>query len=171
MALAVLIALGGCKRLDMYQQPRSAVWDRSNFFADGKIMRPPVPGTVPRELPDAAVPEPKVVTEAMLARGHERFDIYCAPCHGRAGDGTGMIVQRGFPHPPSLHAERLIKAKASLFYDTITHGHGAMYSYADRVSSPDRWAIVAYIRALQLSQAAPASMLSDADTARLQGAP
>ena len=91
------------------------------------------------------------VTLALLERGQQRFDIYCAPCHGRMGDGHGMIVQRGFPQPPSYYIERLREARSQHFYDVITHGYGAMYPYAARVEPADRWAIIAYIRALQAS--------------------
>lgn len=96
-------------------------------------------------------PGPPPVTQALLERGQERFDIYCAPCHGRFGDGDGIIVQRGFPSPPSYYSAALREAPNQLFYDTITHGYGAMFSYADRIEPADRWAIVAYIRALQAS--------------------
>lgn len=95
---------------------------------------------------------PYPVTEAILRRGRNRFDIYCSPCHGRAGYGTGIIVQRGLQRPPSLHTDRLRSAPPSHFYDAMTNGFGAMYSYASRVSPADRWAIAAYIQALQLSQ-------------------
>ncbi|HET7411136.1 MAG TPA: cytochrome c, partial [Pararhizobium sp.] len=95
---------------------------------------------------------PPKVTEALLKRGHQRFDIYCSPCHGLAGYGDGMVVQRGFPHPPSFHSARLRAAPASHLFDVITKGYGVMYSYASRVPPHDRWAIIAYIRALQLSQ-------------------
>ena len=91
---------------------------------------------------------------ALLEHGQERFEIYCAPCHSRVGDGQGMIVQRGFPAPPSYYIERLRKAPIEHFYDVITNGYGAMYSYADRVAPEDRWAITAYIRALQASSSA-----------------
>ncbi len=90
--------------------------------------------------------------QALLARGRERFDIYCSVCHGRAGDGDGMIVRRGFRRPPSYHTDRLRQAPAGHFYDVVTSGFGAMPSYASRIDVADRWAIVAYIRALQLSQ-------------------
>jgi mono/diheme cytochrome c family protein len=109
------------------------------------------------------------MTAALLARGRERYGIYCAVCHDLAGYGQGIVPSRGFPHPPSYHIDRLRKAPASYFVDVITHGHGAMYSYADRVSPADRWAIAAYIRALQLSQDAPAAALTDAERARLGG--
>lgn len=94
----------------------------------------------------------KPTTLRTLRRGQERFNVYCSPCHGRAGDGNGMIVQRGFPRPPSLHTEALRLAPIDHFYGVITHGYGVMYSYADRVPPRDRWAIAAYIRALQLSR-------------------
>ena len=100
-----------------------------------------------------AIPYP--VTMALLARGRERFEIYCVPCHSPLGDGDGLVARRGFPHPPSYHIERLRRAPDRHFYDVMTDGYGIMYSYADRITPQDRWAIVAYIRALQLSQDAP----------------
>lgn len=110
---------------------------------------------------------PLPITPALLDRGRERFNIYCAPCHSMAGDGDGMIARRGFPSPPSYHTDRLRNAADSHFYQVITNGYGVMYSYADRIAPQDRWAIVAYIRALQLSQHAPASLLSDDDREKL----
>ncbi|HEX7369490.1 MAG TPA: cytochrome c [Rhodanobacteraceae bacterium] len=110
---------------------------------------------------------PLPITPALLARGQQRFNIYCAPCHSRAGDGDGMIAERGFPHPPSYHTPALRNAPDSHFYKVITDGYGVMYSYADRVSPHDRWAIVAYIRALQLSQHAPRADLSAQDLQKL----
>jgi mono/diheme cytochrome c family protein len=112
-------------------------------------------------------PNPLPITPKLLARGQQRFDIYCAPCHSRAGDGDGMIARRGFPHPPSYHTAALRNAPDSHFYKVITHGYGVMYPYADRISPHDRWAIVAYIRALQLSQHAPKSDLSAEDLQKL----
>lgn len=100
------------------------------------------------------------VTLALLERGQERFHIYCTPCHSELGDGQGMIVQRGFPPPPSYHIARLREAPVQHFYDVITQGHGAMYSFANRVQPTDRWAIAAYIRALQRSQNASVTDLS-----------
>ncbi len=114
---------------------------------------------------------PLPITMKLLERGRQRFDVYCAPCHSRAGDGDGMIARRGFPHPPSYHTAALRNAPDSHFYKVITNGYGVMYSYADRVSPHDRWAIVAYIRALQLSQHAPKSDLSAQDLARLPPLP
>jgi mono/diheme cytochrome c family protein len=109
------------------------------------------------------------VTRALLVRGQERYQIYCLPCHSPLGDGDGPIVRRGFPHPPSYHEQRLRDAPDRHFFDVITNGYGIMYSYADRVSPQDRWAIVAYIRALQLSQRAqyaslPPALQSKVDT-------
>lgn len=100
----------------------------------------------------AAATNPPSATPQLLARGQERFGIFCSPCHGLDGGADGIIVARGFPRPPSFHSPALRTAPAQLFFDTITSGYGAMYSYADRVPPSDRWAIIAYIRALQLSQ-------------------
>jgi mono/diheme cytochrome c family protein len=166
--LLALLALAGCKREDMYTQQVSRTWDRNAFFGNDTSMRDPVAGTVARHAPALSAAPPTVIDAALLARGQERFDIFCSACHGRAGDGEGMIVQRGFPHPPSLVAGKLRTAPARLFYDTITNGYGAMYSFATRVPPADRWAIAAYIRALQLSQDAVASALPDQDRARLE---
>jgi mono/diheme cytochrome c family protein len=120
---------------------------------------------VPDKEPVYANPLP--ITAALLDRGRERFNIYCAPCHSMAGDGDGMIARRGFPSPPSYHTDRLRNAADSHFYQVITNGYGVMYPYADRIAPRDRWAIVAYIRALQLSQHAPASLLSADDREKL----
>jgi mono/diheme cytochrome c family protein len=120
-----------------------------------KVYAPDVgPAAVPEdtvEFRQHPVPAPPV-TLALLERGQERFRIYCTPCHSELGDGNGMIVQRGFPPPPSYHIARLREAPVQHFYDVITNGHGAMYSFANRVQPRDRWAIAAYIRALQRSQ-------------------
>lgn len=173
--LALLLFLGGCEKLvrNMYDQPRYQPLQPSPLFPDGSSSRPVVPNTVAhtsgnlagtssgrvgaeeerrRVQAERAQHMPYPITLALLKRGRERFDIYCAPCHSPVGDGDGMIARRGFPHPPSYHIERLRAAPDRHFYDVITHGHGIMYSYADRVTPEDRWAIVAYIRALQLSQ-------------------
>jgi mono/diheme cytochrome c family protein len=161
----------GCHR-DMYEQPYKRPLEPSPLFADGNSARPLESNTVPREDPAHLGPEqtgwqdrqlvldiPVPITPALLARGQERFGIYCAVCHGADGYGQGMIVQRGFPEPPSFHTDRLRQAPAGHFFDVITRGYGVMYPYASRVSPADRWAITAYIRALQLSQHAPAAAL------------
>lgn len=152
LALLALAALVSCDR--MANQPKrlpyelplnaNANWAKANWPAE------PPAGIVARDQ-HFAEPAPPFVTMALLQRGQQRFNIYCAPCHGRTGEGDGMIVQRGFPHPPSYFSDRLVHAPNQLFYDVITHGYGAMYSYANRVAPADRWAIVAYIRALQAS--------------------
>ncbi len=167
LALALPLALAGCKREDMYTQNSYRTWDRSTFFKNGMSMRQPVAGTVARDAPSPPAAEPATIDAALLDRGHERFGIFCTPCHGRAGNGEGMIVQRGFPHPPSFVEGRLRTAKAQVFWDAITNGHGAMYSYADRVAPADRWAIIAYVRALQLSQNADPGSLPESDRAQL----
>lgn len=184
LLLAVLaIFAGGC-RMDMQDQPRLEPNAPSAFFSDGRADRPLVEGAVPRgrfaeDLSfetglDAAgeplVDLPQKVDLALLARGQERFDIYCSPCHGRIGDGNGMIVQRGYRRPASFHEERLRAAPVGTFFDAITRGFGVMPSYAAQIPVDDRWAIVAYVRALQLSQHFPASELSPAERARLVAA-
>jgi mono/diheme cytochrome c family protein len=116
----------------------------------------PVTNTIARD-DRGQPPSPPPVTMALLERGQQRFDINCSPCHGRTGEGDGMIVQRGFPRPPSYFSEKLRDAPNQHFYDVITHGYGVMYPYADRVEPADRWAITAYIRALQASAGASLS--------------
>lgn len=163
LTLAAL-AMAGCRQ-DMHDQPKAKTLTQSDFFADGRSARPIVAGTVARgELRlDEHLYTGKVngrhadtfpfpITAEVLDRGQERFNIYCAPCHSRLGDGTGMIVRRGFRQPSSYHVERLRKAPPGYFFDVITNGFGTMFDYADRIAPEDRWAIVAYIRALQLSQ-------------------
>jgi hypothetical protein len=158
------VFLAGC-RVDMHIQPKVKTDSESGFFQDGRGDRPEIPDTVPRghmhtdELLYTgkingvdADQFPFPVTAEVLNRGQKRFNIYCTPCHDYTGSGKGMIVQRGFPAPPSYHTDKLRNAPAGHFFDVITNGHGAMYSYAARVAPRDRWAIVAYIRALQLSQ-------------------
>ena len=139
--------------------------EASQFFQDGRGDRPEIPDTVARghmrtdellytgRVNGVAMDQfPFPVTRAVLERGRARFNIYCSPCHDYTGSGRGMIVQRGFPPPPSYHIERLRQAPAGHFFEVMTNGYGAMYSYAGRITPEDRWAIVAYIRALQLSQ-------------------
>ena len=144
------LALAGCD--NMANQPRMKPYEVPYGSRIDWPMKP-VPNTVARD--DAAnPPAPPPVSMALLERGQQRFNINCSPCHGRFGDGNGMIVQRGFPHPPSYYSEKLRNASNQHFYDVITHGYGVMYPYADRVEPADRWAIVAYIRALQASASA-----------------
>lgn len=166
VGVTALLLLAGC-RSDMQQQPYYRPLRESDFFADKRSARPLVEGTVARgDLradtyfytgkigKDDGDYMPFPVTEQVLARGQQRFNIYCSPCHGEAGDGNGMIVQRGLKRPPSYHNERLRKAPIGYFFDVMTNGFGAMLDYSQQVTPEDRWAIAAYIRALQLSQGA-----------------
>ena len=168
--MVLLLALATCRREDMFAQQKAVGWGTFFGLRQHVTMQIPVAGTIARDAPDAPVAQPQKITMEMLSRGQQQFDINCLPCHGRSGDGEGMIVQRGFPKPPPLFSDALIKAKAEHFYDVITHGHGVMYSYADQVLPADRWAITAYIRALQRSQHAQVADLSDGDRQHLQEA-
>ena len=138
---------------NMVQQSRYDEYEESPLFADGKAMQHPPGHTVARDTPQRRSEEMRPeLTLSQLERGRERFGIYCTPCHARDGSGQGIVPQRGFPYPPDLRLARLRAAPASHFYDVITNGYGVMYSYADRVPPLDRWAIAAYIRALQKVQ-------------------
>ena len=153
--LLALLTLAACRQnLSMSDQPKGDEWERSDLFRNGRVVQEPPAGTVAREADtrDLAAQRPPM-SPALVRRGQQRFDIFCSACHGYAGEGDGMVVQRGFPHPPSFHEPRLIAAPDQHFVDVITNGHGVMYSYADRVPVADRWAITAYIRALQKSRA------------------
>ena len=186
---ATTVMLSGC-RIDMHVQPRQNPLSRSDFFSDQRSARPPVEGTVARGQlyedsyfytgkvganPGDAMPFP--VTKEVLERGRERYNIYCAPCHSRVGDGNGFIPSRGFPRkPPSYHIERLQKAPLGYFYDVISNGFGIMPDYAAQIPPRDRWNIVAYIRALQLSQNAttadvPAGQLVPSEAPSFRGDP
>lgn len=160
-ALLLLCTLLAACSQEMRDQPKIEPYEANGRFEHQQSARPPVPGTVARGTLHPPRPEwlPVKVTPALLQRGQERFDIFCSVCHGRTGYGDGMIVQRGFPQPPSYHSERLRTVSDGYIFDVITHGYGVMYAYAARVPVADRWAIVAYIRALQLSQHAPATLL------------
>jgi mono/diheme cytochrome c family protein len=146
-AAGLLAALAACD--NMANQPKLKPYELPYGSQIDWPVKPPA-HTVARDEP-LDPPSPPPVTMALLERGRERFDINCAPCHGRTGEGDGMIVQRGFPHPPSYFTAALRNAPNQHFYDVIAHGYGVMYPYADRVEPADRWAIVAYIRALQAS--------------------
>jgi mono/diheme cytochrome c family protein len=170
LALAVggVLDLSACQPF-MTDQPRFTALQANPFFSNGMASRPLVPDTVARDQLNAdpvfytgktadgelVQDIPAEVDAQLLQRGKQRFEIYCAPCHGLVGDGNGIVVQRGFPSPPSYHEDRLRNAPAGHFFDVITNGFGRMYDYSDRVAPADRWAIVAYIRALQLSQDSP----------------
>jgi mono/diheme cytochrome c family protein len=153
----------------MEDMPRYEPYEASPIFDDGASARPRLPGTVAREDDVAPTPEeiPVAVDLALLQRGRERFDIFCSPCHSVIGDGDGMVVRRGFPRPPSFHQDALRRAPDRHLYDVISTGYGAMHPYADRVPPADRWAIVAYVRALQLSQHANVADLPPALAVKL----
>ncbi len=150
----LLAALGGCGDHSMSQQNRYGTFSKAPLFRDGTEAQSLPNGTVAQgDLARARqITTPPAVDMALLSRGRERYDIYCSPCHGLSGHGDGMIVQRGFPAPPSYHSARLRAADARHIFDVITNGYGTMYSYAARIEPRDRWAIIAYIRALQQSQ-------------------
>jgi len=181
MALVLpIMVLAGCRQ-DMHDQPRYEALERSQFFPDGRSARLPVQGTVARgHLKEDQVfytgkqdgklvqAMPVNVDRQLLARGRERFNIYCSPCHGTSGMGNGMIVQRGFRSPPAFHTDRLRQAPAGHYFDVITNGFGAMYSYASRVEPRDRWAIIAYIRALQVSQTATLADVPEKERTELE---
>ena len=178
--VAVALAVAGCRQ-DMHDAPRYEPLEASTFFANGQASRALVANTVARGLlrEDTHLNEGKVngqlattfpmpVTADVMARGHERFNVFCSPCHGKTGSGNGMVVQRGFRAPPSYHEDRLRNAPVGYFFDVMTTGFGAMQDYSSQVPVADRWAIAAYIRALQLSQRAtvadvPASRRADLD--------
>jgi Cytochrome C oxidase, cbb3-type, subunit III len=168
MLAGFALAVTACTQ-QMAQQPSYRPFQPSELFPDGTSARARPVDTVARgQLRDDvllftgkdpsgqdATEFPFPITRAVLERGRQRFEIYCTPCHGYVGDGDGMVVQRGFTPPPSYHSDRLRQAPVGHFFDVMTNGFGSMPSYATQVSVPDRWAIAAYIRALQLSQAAP----------------
>ncbi len=163
LAALCLLLLGGCQytlRQDMANQPRENPLSPSKFFADGRSARPIVDETVSRGslegdalfVPKDSNAFPLPVNAALLERGRERYGIFCTPCHGIQGDGNGIAAVRGMKHPPSYHQERLRQEPNGYYYDVITNGFGAMYPYAAQIPPKDRWAIIAYVRALQLSR-------------------
>jgi len=169
LALIALVVLVACRQ-KMANQPRYDPFEPSDFFTDGMAARPRVAGTVARgeyivndfyltgksggQVTDGF---PIPITAEIVERGNERFNIYCTPCHGRLGDGNGMIPSRGFRRPPSFHTQTLRQQPTGHFFDVMTNGFGSMPSYRTMIPTQDRWAIVAYIRALQLSQNATAA--------------
>jgi mono/diheme cytochrome c family protein len=182
--LALLLLVAGCRQ-DMHNQPKLIPQRGSDLFADHRGARPQVLNTVARGQLHAdsyfytgvvqgangyreeqnLMPFP--VTMEVLKRGQERFNIYCTPCHDRTGGGNGMVVQRGYRQPPSFHIDRLRQADAGHFFDVMTNGFGAMPDYKTQIDARDRWAIVAYIRALQLSQHAATADVPGGDPAKL----
>jgi mono/diheme cytochrome c family protein len=194
-AATALVLVGGCERVarDMYDQPKLKTNATSPLFVDGEASRPPPPDSLPAavgaaaahssgrrgdgalaalEAAERATSLPPVVDAGLLARGHERYAIYCVPCHSVVGDGDGMVVRRGFPAPPSYAIARLRDAPDRHFYDVIGHGYGVMSPYGDRIDAVDRWAIVAHIRHLQrdvLTLPAPAASAAAARVTAIRG--
>lgn len=187
-AVRVLATFGlatalGCHP-EMRDQPRAEPLETSDFFADGMASRPRVAGTVARGHLDEdqvlvtgrsgdrfAETFPLPVTRDVLVRGRQRYNIYCSPCHGQVGDGLGMVVRRGFKQPPSFHIDRLRRAPPGYLFDVMTNGFATMPSYASQVPPADRWAITAYLRALQLSQNANLADVPAAERGRLEQEP
>ena len=182
-ALFLLALLGplGCRQ-DMHNQPKYQPFEESTFFDDLRSSRPLVAGVVARGHLDedqafftgatASGPvtdNPLGLGRDVLLRGQERYNIYCSPCHDRVGTGTGMIVQRGYKQPPTFHDDRLRSVPDGYIFQVITNGFGVMPTYAPQVPARDRWAIIAYIRALQLSQHAALADVPDAEQAKLGG--
>jgi hypothetical protein len=180
MVLAALALTTGC-RMDMHDQPKYQSYEASKFFPDGRASRVPPEGTVPQgELRDDDLLYtgklngkdsdlfPFPITLDVLKRGQERFNIYCSPCHDRTGSGRGIIVRRGMKRPPSFHTARLREAPPGHFFNVITNGFGAMFSYASRLKPEDRWAVIAYIRALQLSQGATSGDVPQEDAEKAE---
>jgi len=172
LALSLLMLTCAACRQDMHDQPKFTAHEQSDFFADQRSSRPLVEGTIAQghlnedELlyagrvggqPATVFPSP--IDDAVMRRGRERYDIFCSPCHGLTGEGDGMVVQRGYRRPPSFHVDRLRQAAPGHLYDVIANGFGAMPDYAAQIPVRDRWAIAAYMRALQLSQNASAAQL------------
>ena len=173
------IALAGCNeellRQDMANQPKYRPQTPSDFFSDGRSERPLIENTVARGsiandeliVPKDSNAFPLPVNEALLERGEARYKIYCTPCHGLQGDGNGMIVDRGMKRPPSYHIDRLRQSPNGYYFDVITNGFGSMYSYSAQIPPKDRWAIIAYVRALQLSRNVKASDLPESIRAKV----
>ena len=177
LGLVCFLAIAGCRQ-DMHNQPKYRPLRATTFFPNGSSARPLVEGTVARgtlnadqafftgKVGNTAVAElPFAVDAHVLNRGQERYNIFCTPCHDAAGTGRGMVVQRGYRQPPSFHDERLRSAPVGHFFDVMTNGFGAMPDYRSQIAVPDRWAIVAYIRALQLSQHATTADVPGGDPA------
>ena len=179
VGLAILV-VSGCRQ-DMAETGRIKPLEPSPVFDDQRSARPLVPGTVARDqlwvdqaaytgrvnnAPVTTLPVP--LTLALVKEGRERFEIFCAPCHGRTGYGDGMVVQRGFRPPPSYHTDRLRQAPIGHFFAVMTYGYGNMPDYAAQVTPEERWAIAAYIRALQLSQDAKVATLPEPDRLKIE---
>lgn len=167
LCILIVVLLAACTRSNMDSQPKYHEYEPGQLFSNGRVLQAPPPGTVARD--DAArameAGQRPALTANLLARGREQYDVFCSPCHDRIGNGRGIVVQRGMPEPASLHEQRLRELSDQWLFDVISNGYGAMYAHGDRIRPRDRWAIVAYIRALQLSQhAAVTDLPSDVRT-------
>jgi mono/diheme cytochrome c family protein len=183
--LALLLASPLACRQEMYDQPKYKDLRRSDFFEDRRQVRPLPDGTVARGFlrEDSRIfagrdgggalvtAFPMSVDQPLLERGRQRYDIFCSPCHDRTGTGDGMVVRRGYRPPPSFHIARLRDAPVGHLFDVISNGFGAMPDYASQIDVPDRWAIVAYVRALQLAENSPVASLPAQERAQLEGQP
>jgi mono/diheme cytochrome c family protein len=180
-AVCALFGLVACQQASLQDQPRYQPLEASDFYANGMASRTPLPGTIARGQlredthlytgrvnGELATTFPFEITRADMERGQERFNIFCSPCHGRAGDGFGMIVQRGLKQPPSFHEPQLVDAPVGHFFDVITNGVGIMLDYSMQIKPEDRWRVAAYVRALQLSQGAQAAALPANVRAKLE---
>ncbi len=179
-----LALLTGCRQ-DMHDQPSYKPYAQSSFWPDQRSARPAIDGAVARgklktdtrlwkgrAADGTFITEiPMPVTKALLMRGQQRYNIYCTPCHGRTGEGEGMVVQRGFKHPPTYHSDRLRQQPPGYIFDVISNGFGSMVSYASRIPMEDRWAITAYVKVLQFSQNATNADVPEADRGRIEAAP
>ena len=180
LSAVIAIGLTACHR-NMQEEPKFLPDQQNHEFPAEQVDRKPVEHTVPRgpvndgsvfytgktgDALDTTFPMP--VTLDMVKHGQEAFDINCSACHGRDGYGEGMVVQRGFPQPPSFHSERLRNAPVGHYFEVITHGYGVMYPFGSRITPADRWAIISYIRALQFSQDATADRIESTDKAQLE---
>ncbi|WP_428305954.1 c-type cytochrome [Lacipirellula sp.] len=184
LSLPALLALAGCHR-DMYDQPRLEPLEKNTFFDDGRSSRPLVEGVVeygaisPNDVFNSGkvngqftdeLPESIELNAALLKRGEQRFNIFCSNCHGFSGDGDGMIVLRGYRKPPTYHSDRLRGMPLGYFFDVATNGFGVMPSYASQIPVKDRWAMAAYVRALQLTQYAKLDDVPEAERQQLENA-
>lgn len=185
LVAVVAVSCAACRQ-DMQTQPKYVPLDRSWFYSDGRAARPIPAGTISVDEASGDTPAatgldaggaflttlPVSITEGLLERGRERFDIYCSPCHGRTGDGHGMIARRGFQQPADLNGPRVRNAPPGYLYAVIAHGYGAMADYSYQIQSVnDRWAIVAYIRALEFSRAVSLSELTPSERSQLGARP
>jgi mono/diheme cytochrome c family protein len=168
LPLLMLLPLAACGEANMDEQAKARTWDKNAFFPKDMTMRHPVAGTVPRNDPAREVPQPATVTASLLDQGRERYAVFCVPCHGQDGLGVGMIVQRGLAPAGNLASEKVRKESAAEIYGAISNGYRSMFGMAQMIPPADRWAIIAYVRALQASQDVPVASLPEADRAALE---